>query len=213
MTKDIVELIELAKTHFPSGWSALLLLLIVVGVLIGLWHLVQPFKRYEYFSDKREKEYLPAKDLLMMGKLSKSTELLLIEYLEKFTFNKYYGINSEKIEREILIKFHKKNEKKLSWKEIKLAIRYIRIKDDEIIVNFGKLDKFLYYATYAAAGFMFLICLISLYLLHNHIFHQTKNYFIFTILLSSIIVTFFFGIALFKSNLIDAAAIKIKKIL
>ena len=209
MSKDVLELI---KQHFPANWGTLVLFLLALITIFYIFHKFQFFKMYEYFSDKREKNYLPAKDLLTMEKLSKSTQLLLIESLEKFAFNKYYGINIEKKEREILIKFQKENEQNLTWEEIKKAIRYIKIKNNKIIVNFNKLDFVFYGATYVLSVLFFVLGTLLLIVLLVHIFHNNKDYLQLIQLLISSIIMLFISIFIATNQATEKAAMKIKKI-
>ena len=58
------EFLELIKLLFPSVLDGIWL--IILGLMLFLIYKAQPFKVYEYFSTKREKGYLLAKDLLAM---------------------------------------------------------------------------------------------------------------------------------------------------
>ena len=207
----VKEFLELIKLLFPSVLDGLWFF--ILGLILFLIYKAQPFKVYEHFSTKRGKDYLLAKDLLAMEKLSKDTQLLLIEYLERHAFNKYYGIDREKIEREILIKFHKNHEKELTWKEIKKAISYLKIKDNKITVKFNKIDTFFYYLLFAGSVLMFLFSFVIIYILGSYIIDGSKNYLKLIELFIGSIVMFLFCIFLAKSSLRDEAAIKIKKIL
>lgn len=205
------EFLELIKLLFPSALDGLWFF--VLGLILFLIYKAQPFKVYEYFSTKRGKDYLLAKDLLALEQLSNDTKLLLVEYLERHAFNKYYGIDKEKVERLILINFHKNYEKEISWKEIKKAISYIKIKDNKITVKFNKIDTFFYYILFVGAIFMFLASFIILYIFGSYVIDGSKNYLKLIELLTGSILMFLFCIFLTKSSLRDEAAMKIKKIL
>lgn len=208
MAKEILELIKLL---FPSVLDGIWFL--ILGVTLFLIYKSQPFKVYEYFSTKRGKDYLLAKDLLAMEKLSKDTQLLLVEYLERHAFSKYYGIDKEKIEREILIKFHIEHESEVTWKEIKKAIFYLKIVNNKIIIKFNKID-YIFYCFFTIGSLMlFLISLGFLYLFGSSIFEGSKNYFELIELFTGCIITFILFVIFGKVGLRDEAAMKIKKIL
>ena len=99
------KIIELSLQNLNTGnlWVAFLAL--------AIFYILkkEPFKIYEYLSQKRDNEHNFAKELLESEKLTKEGNDFLREHLERSAFKRYYGINADNEMRSALIKFHKKD--------------------------------------------------------------------------------------------------------
>mgnify|MGYP001370257589 CR=1 FL=1 len=90
------------------------------------------------------------------------TDKEIKELQETKRFQQCFGIYVEKKRREKLIAFHNENEIKLTWKEIKAAIRYFNFSEDGISVNIKKLDRFSFKASNIASIFLILFGILGI---------------------------------------------------
>ncbi len=117
----------------------------------------EPFKIFTFFREEKNKDIEQAKSLLDNDKLSKTTREMLCEYLEQFSFKKFYGINADKNMRSILYEFYQRHQKEICWKDLQRARSYIKKTSESSIevelesfyrINmlFASFSKFLYIA-------------------------------------------------------------------
>ena len=102
----------------------------------------EPFKVFAHFSQRREKEHLLAKELLETGKLTKEANEFLREHLEHYAFKRYYGISADADMRNALIKFQRRNQRELSWSQIRRAIVNIQLNGSKVEARLGLVDHF-----------------------------------------------------------------------
>lgn len=114
-------------------------------IALGIYYILkkEPFKVFEYISQKREREHALARELLESGKLSKETNEFLRERLEYFAFKRYYGISTDPEMRCALIKFQKKHQRNLKWSQIRRAYPNINLNDGKIEVDLPLKDHVL----------------------------------------------------------------------
>lgn len=106
----------------------------------------EPFKIFSYFSEKKEKEHDFARLLLDSQRLGKEANEFLREHLEKHAFRKYYEISADAEMREALIKFHKKNQRKIGWHDLRRAYPNIILTGSTVSVRLSLIDHVLRWA-------------------------------------------------------------------
>ncbi|WP_010484940.1 hypothetical protein [Pseudomonas sp. S9] len=106
----------------------------------------EPFKIFSYFSEKKEKEHDLARILLDSQKLGKEANEFLREHLERHAFRKYYEINADAEMRHALMKFHKKNQRKIGWHDLRRAYPNITLAGSAISVRLRLVDHILRWA-------------------------------------------------------------------
>jgi len=100
----------------------------------------EPFKVFEHFSQKQEKEHTLAKELLETGKLSKDANEFLREHLEHYAFKRYYGISADAEMRNALLKFQRKHQREISWAQVRRACINIKLRGSKLEAKLGLLD-------------------------------------------------------------------------
>lgn len=100
----------------------------------------EPFKVFESFSQRREKEHVLAKELIDSGKLTKEANDFLREHLEHYAFKRYYGISADSEMRNALIKFQRKHQRDITWSQIKRAYPNIRLIGTKVVATLGLFD-------------------------------------------------------------------------
>lgn len=100
----------------------------------------EPFKVFEHFSQRREKEHALAKELLESGKLTKEANEFLREHLEHFAFKRYYGISADSEMRNALIKFQRKHQREIAWSQVRRAYPNIELTGSKVTAKLGPLD-------------------------------------------------------------------------
>lgn len=122
------KIIELSLQNLNTGnlWVAFLAL--------AIFYILkkEPFKIYEYLSQKRDNEHNFAKELLESEKLTKEGNDFLREHLERSAFKRYYGINADNEMRSALIKFHKKHQRDIKCIHIQRAFFNIKLNSSKI---------------------------------------------------------------------------------
>lgn len=92
----------------------------------------EPLKVFAHFNQRKTKDIDQAKALLESDKLGKEANELLREYLEHYSFKRFYGINANRDMRSALLKFYQNFQGKFGWQELKSAYPYMKL-DGSII--------------------------------------------------------------------------------
>lgn len=100
----------------------------------------EPFKVFEHFSQRREKEHVLAKELLESGKLTKEANEFLREHLEHYAFKRYYGISADSEMRNALVKFQRKHQRELAWSQLRRAYPNIELVGSKVVAKLGLVD-------------------------------------------------------------------------
>lgn len=122
------KIIELSLQNLNTGNLWIAFLALAVFYILKK----EPFKIYEYISQKRDNEHNLAKELLESEKLTKEGNDFLREYLEYSAFKRYYGISADYEMRSALIKFHKKHQRNIKWIHIQRAFFNIKLNGSKI---------------------------------------------------------------------------------
>lgn len=122
------KIIELSLQNLNTGNLWIAFLALAVFYILKK----EPFKIYEYISQKRDNEHNLAKELLESEKLTKEGNDFLREHLEYSAFKRYYGISADNEMRSALIKFHKKHQRNIKWIHIKRAFFNIKLNGSKI---------------------------------------------------------------------------------
>jgi len=126
MNKLIEYFIE--SVNVGDVWAGFIIL--AIGYILKK----EPFKIFAYFSDKKSKDIEQAVTFLESEKLTKEANELIREYIENYTFKKYYGINANKEMRLALLKFYKKNSKNIDWYDLKIAYHLYELDGSKVKV-------------------------------------------------------------------------------
>ncbi len=102
----------------------------------------EPFKILSHFNELKIKDIEQAKSLLESEKLTKESNELIREYIENYTFKKYYGINANREMRSSLLKFYQKHQQKIGWHDIKRAYLYIKQDGTKIEISMSWTNHF-----------------------------------------------------------------------
>jgi magnesium-transporting ATPase (P-type) len=163
MAKDFIELVTFIFANpLKEGLG-----FVFLGLALFIIYKMQPFKIYEHFSLKNEKEHLLAKELLELKHLSNESQLFLTEQLERLAFKRYCGIAADSKMRTALIAFHKKNQKEIRWIEIKAAYFNMRFKGESLATTMNIFDHiagyFIILFSFIIASFAIFILMYSIY--------------------------------------------------
>lgn len=119
----------------------------------------EPFKIFTYFNEQKSKDIEQAKSLLESKRLGKDSNELIRDHLERYFFNKYYGINTDKKMRVALLEFYKKYQGAVRWHDLKRAYTYIRLDGSIVTIKLSFFSRFGSWVVNA------LSCLVGLYAL------------------------------------------------
>ncbi|KQX91193.1 hypothetical protein [Variovorax sp. Root473] len=127
----------------------------------------EPFKVFEHFSQKQEKEHTLAKELLETGRLTKDANEFLREHLEHYAFKRYYGISADAEMRIALVKFQKKHQREISWAQLRRAYTNIKLSDTKLEARLGWIDHaFRWFVTilcWATGGYALVVIGLAAY--------------------------------------------------
>ncbi len=124
MNKLIDHLIE--SVNLGNIWVGFIMLAIIYVLK------KEPFKIFAHFSERKSKDIDQALNLLESEKLTKESNELIKEYIEKYTFKKYYGIYANKEMRSALLKFYQKHQNDISWYDLKIAYSLYKLDGSKI---------------------------------------------------------------------------------
>jgi len=155
----------------------------------------------EFFDLIKSREQKLLEELLKISEtklLSEETKEIIKERIDTIAFKKATGIYAEAPLREHIFKFYQSMKNEVSLYQIKMAMPYIKIKDNNLAIELNFWNKIEFWIINIGASILFFF---SLLILLGGTFLQQKSLYnaIFSILLYLVFVTF--AILLFKSSL------------
>lgn len=139
-------------------------------LILAIYYILkkEPFKVFEYFSQRRAKEHTLAKELIESGKLTKEANEFLRDHLEHYAFKRYYGVSADAEMRNALLKFQRKHQREISWSQVRPAYPNIKLIEGNIEAHLEPLDHLsrwsvsvLCWLTGGYAGFVLLVAIYS----------------------------------------------------
>tara|TARA_B100000700_G_scaffold161345_1_gene178640 strand:+ start:6202 stop:6888 length:687 start_codon:yes stop_codon:yes gene_type:complete len=120
----------------------------------------QPTQLLLQLQERKMRDIAQAKELLECAALSDEAHKLLKDYIETYSFKKFYGIMATSYERKKLMVLAETHEKEITWVMIRRAFqnRYLVIEDDELTV---KLNRFDWASSKASSFFGYVVGIFS----------------------------------------------------
>lgn len=97
--------------------------------------------------------------------LFEETQALIKEEINNAAFQSAFGMSVGTLFREHLVSLYRQNKETITWKRLKMALPYLDVEDDKVVVKIGVIDKILCILTCLGIGLSIILYFIAVALL------------------------------------------------
>ena len=97
--------------------------------------------------------------------LFEETQALIKEEINNAAFQSAFGMSVGTLFREHLVALYRQNKETITWKRLKMALPYLDVEDDKVVVKIGVIDKVLCILTCLGIGLSIILYFIAVALL------------------------------------------------